>query len=238
MLLILSKNKTPFFFFNHFFKYSSSDLLLRIILFQKLEKKNPQPIPLNYFHGPKVWSTVQCKNNWSTLQLERIQNKMTASLKNLMLKAETHHSWDNISSNSCDSLSSFCCPFLSRPAYTVCLSCANQWCDEPHQRTGLNLEICNTPTHLSYIRANTALLSNWLPWAAQSSQPKRTSELKGNANKGASNEPSRQHLSHKQTWDPSFSCRYPRASTTPVFSSHIQSIWWCLQNPVTLLPLF
>lgn len=114
------------------------------ILFQKLEKENPRPIPLNYLHEPKVWNTVQRKNNLSTFQPKCIQNKMTASFKNLLLQTGTHHSWGNISSNSCGSLSSFHCLFLSWPSHTMLSAVPVRLRDEPHQKTKLNLEEIQT----------------------------------------------------------------------------------------------
>lgn len=196
----LAKIKLPSLFF--FFKIIFSNTFLLISeddLIPKAGKKNPQPIPFNCFHKPKGWSTVQCKNNLSTVQLECIQNKMTASLKNLMLKAEMHHSWDNTSSSSCDSLTTFCCLSLSRPDYTLCLSCANQWCDEPqpnNQAEFGNIQHPLSSQRTSYNRANTALLSNWLPLSSTEFQTKYTPKPRGNANAGASNEPSGQHPSH------------------------------------------
>lgn len=64
-----------------------------MILFLKLEEnktknQHPKPIPPNYLHKPKVWNFVQCKTTLSTFQPKCVQNKMTASLKNHILKGE------------------------------------------------------------------------------------------------------------------------------------------------------
>lgn len=161
-----------------------------MILFQELEKENPRPIPLNYLHEPEVWNTVQRKNNLSTFQPKRTQNKMTALFKNLLLQTGTHHSSGNISSNSCGSLSSFHCLFLSRPSHTVPSAVPVRLRDEPHQKIELNLEEIRTPplipkSLIHQSKHSSAIKLFGLQQAARSCQPVAQQNQRGDADEGA-----------------------------------------------------
>lgn len=139
-----------------------------MILFLKLEEKNQNTkhtLNLSYpiIYMSQKSETVQCKNTLSTFQPKCIQNKMTASFRNLILKTEMHHSSENISSHSCGSWSSSPCMFLSQPSYTALSAVPILQCDEPHQKTDLNLEKIQHPLsseRTSQTRTSTFLLLN------------------------------------------------------------------------------
>lgn len=158
--------------------------------------------------------TVQCKNTLSNFQPKCIQNKMTASFRNLILKTEMHHSSENISSNSCGSLSSSPCMFLSQSSYTALSAVPILQFDEPHEKTDLNLEKIQHPLssqRTSQTRTSTFLLNSF--YSVQHHivpSPVTQQNLGGNTEKGTNNgEFLKLNQSQKKhTWNPGCSFIY------------------------------